>query len=62
MNFKYNGEIKNLTMFGYDFSSGECEVKDEHFSGKLQNIPEFEVVKAKAKKAKVKANDKNTTD
>jgi len=49
-------------MFGYDFSSGECEVKDEHFINKLKNIPDFEIVKAKAKKAKVKANDKNKTN
>lgn len=62
MKFKYNGYIKDLTMFGYDFSSGECEVKDEHFINKLKNIPDFEIVKAKAKKAKVKANDKNKTN
>jgi len=47
-------------MFGYDFSKGTCEVDDEHFQNKLKNIPEFEIVKAKAKKSKPdKANDKD---
>jgi len=63
MKFKYTGEIKDLTMFGYDFSSGECEVEDLHFINKLKNIKEFEEakkVKPKAKKAKLdKANDKD---
>ena len=45
MKFKYTGEIKDLTMFGYDFSSGECEVEDLHFINKLKNIKEFEEAK-----------------
>jgi len=44
MNFKYNGDKKDLVIFGYDFSSGFAEVDNEHLQNKLKNIPEFEEI------------------
>ena len=45
MNFKYTGDIKNLVIFGYDFSKGFADVDNEHFQEKLSNMPDFEAVK-----------------
>jgi len=45
MIFEYTGPIEELTIFGYDFTGGQCEIDSPHFQRKLSKLPDFKAVK-----------------